>query len=190
MLGPAADWMETAREHIINYLANVLVRCRSCDGSLYVKTTTDDSEFVGIVDKPEDKIEQDLATMGFNRNPLAAWKTLSGSNHHEEGSWRLDCVDDPPIPLPAEAHPHDEDGCDFQLHVVLYEIDSREGTTAVFAHHELSWTTHPIGHYKGTYVNDSYGSALMNEYLKQLYGAEYDEEVDNTVEVDELLETE
>lgn len=118
----------------------------------YAELPTYRREFAALVDRSEDGTERLLRRAGFVRNPAAAWKNIDWwpGEPEEEGSfaWRGDLPE-------SEGGPARSWGegrypwADNQLHVHLYELDGTRRTTAVFAHWELSWVTHPRGHYNG-----------------------------------------
>lgn len=130
---------------------------------LYVTSTTDKPEFVGVVPKSEEAFEKDLEEMGFERNPLASLKSLVTTKEIEEGSFRW----------------YDSDG-DFQLHVVIYDgskmPDAETGETHVYAHWEYRWDVRPIKHYRGINLSDEKGAEMMKKRL-DVHGVPYSEEL-------------
>lgn len=182
-----ADYIETLRYHLVYPIGKFLA---AHNDHLYVERPTPDRQFVGIVDKGEEAFENDLTSIGASRNPVAAIKHLRSDNSVQEtGSWYF--VDDDNkvfYDLPEAAQSWDSDKRnDFQLHIILFEIDGDSGTTAVFAHHELWWGTHPWAHYRAKYYNEEYGVRKMRELLRNEYGESYSDLVTTDVTVDEVL---
>lgn len=106
----------------------------------YTESDTHKNQFVGRVALPEEAFEKVLHDLGFDRNPLAAWKHLStDTDNYEEGSFRK---------VGFGEYPR------MQLHVILYDgAGFEEGEsehTYVYAHWEYRWDTNPIKHYRGS----------------------------------------
>lgn len=105
-------------------------------------------ELAGTVDEPVETVESTLAGHGFERMPLAAWKTL-GDGRGEAGSWALR---EGPL---AER----------QLHVMLFA--SGDGTTELYAHEEYN-AFHPRyanNHYYGVDYDPEGGQQRLEALL-------------------------
>mgnify|MGYP000574173019 CR=1 FL=1 len=171
--GAAADYWETLRSVLIPLVGKQIARINShSDTGYYVSYPTGRDEYALQVQKDEESFEEDLEAMGFERNPVAAFKTLAGTSYKEEGSWYMvhSNNDLHGLDLPSDAIPYVRDGQnDFQLHLILYEVDGDENTTVVFAHHELWWGAYPLSHYRGRYYDPEFGQALLVEIMKDYY---------------------
>jgi hypothetical protein len=140
---------------------------------LYVETTTNKTEYVGTLDVSEKDLEHRLVhDYDFERNTLAAYKTVQGTSDKEIGSFRLThrLSDIEPLSgrtAPERASQYDRDGHKaYQLHVILFEQDDDPETTAVYAHHELAWDVYPIKHYRGSYMADRFGADMARSILR------------------------
>lgn len=133
-------------------------------GSLYVTSETDTAEYVGIIDRDAASTVEWLRKSGFNENALAAYKTIEDTDVSEQASlaWRgprSELVDG------TGEVPGSDPLADRQLHIILFELDGRARTTAVFAHWEYSWTRHPIKHYRGIGIQDRAGARYCRDFL-------------------------
>jgi hypothetical protein len=179
-MGHQQDFWESLRAVVLPRLGWLLQQVQShVGGDLYAETTTGRSQFACVVHKTEEKLERDLHAIGFERNPLAAWKTLVGTDRTEEGSWRYYGTDNESIVAPTDSfeqfiNEHGTENADTQLHVILYELDDRPETTAVFAHHEAAWHTHPIVHYNAVYYDPILGVNATRHLFREYYGDAYD----------------
>lgn len=157
--------LQKLRETFVNLTSPIVVRLNDELGTdVYVSYPQGREEFVGVVDLQQWELESVLKEMGFEQNPLAAWKTLAGTSEEEEGSWRYVNAQDEYYGLtpPRAATEYDDNnGHAHQLHVILYELDEDEGTTAVCVHHELAWDAYPVGHYKGKYYDPQFGKEMF-----------------------------
>lgn len=155
-----SDFWNDLRRTVLPPVGRLVAEANDALGTdYYVTATTDHEEFVGVVGMSRDELEFHLHDMGAVRNPAAAWKRLRGTDKHEQGSyafrgeWR------------ETAWHHNPIG-DYQLHVIVYELDDIAETTAVFAHYEYSWVTHPIKHYRAEHV-DGNGVQMLRTMLKR-----------------------
>ena len=144
-MGHTKDWWEKIRLWLLPKLSPIL------ESAEY---NTDNNQFVGIVNIPEEEFEKELDSMGFMRNPLAALKTLSSTNEKEEGSWRKVYPDSDP---------------DMQLHVVLFDgspkHNANTGKTHIYAHYEPRWDRRPFDHYNATDYQPEVGVRKMRSLL-------------------------
>ncbi len=85
----------------------------------YAAYELDSEEFAGRIDQPVEAVEALLATEGFERMPLSAWKTLD-DGRGEAGSWAL----------------REQPLADRQLHVMLFRTG--DGATELYAHEEYN----------------------------------------------------
>jgi hypothetical protein len=142
-------WLIPKLGGIANWLSHVT------GDHYYVEAEAHNSQFVGRVPMGEEEFEKELHDMGFERNPLAAWKHLD-SGEEEEGSWRRIGYEDSPK---------------MQLHVILYDgskIQNAEtGYTYVYAHWELRWDVDPWGHYRGKNYDADEGVKRMKKLLDE-----------------------
>lgn len=139
-VGPAADWWETLRSILLPLLSQRVPRIKWA-------YTLHEREYVGVIDRPPEEVEQLLWEHGFTRNPLAAYKTLSDETG-EVGSWAW----------------RESLFADSQLHVMLFP--AREGT-AVYAHVEPN-AQNPftaLDHYRGVGYNPQEGAELCRNLL-------------------------
>lgn len=155
-MGHRQDWWESIRAWLIPKLGVFVQFLEDATGNdYYVESKTHANQFVGRVPMGEEEFEKVLDELGFERNPLAAWKHL-GSGETEEGSWRRIGYDDSP---------------EMQLHVILYDgkdIQNAEtNVTYVYAHWELRWDVDPWGHYRGAVYNPDEGVRRMKKLLNE-----------------------
>ncbi|UBF23183.1 hypothetical protein M1M34_gp032 [Haloarcula tailed virus 2] len=188
--GANADFWETIRSTLIPLVGRQVAKLDShTKDHYYVEHRTGRGQYICQINKSEEKFEEDLEDMGFERNPIAAFKTLAGTDHKEEGSWyKVDDSDDVlDLELPEKAKEFDREGQpDFQLHLILYEIDDDSKTTTVCGHHELWWGARPLGHYRGHYYSPWFGGILFSKILMEYYGDDFEDVVSFTP-LDELL---
>jgi len=156
-MGHKQDWWERLRAWLVPKLGVFTQLLEDITGDYYyVESKTHNNQFVGRIDMPEEDFEAELHEMGFERNPLAAWKHL-GSGEHEEGSWRK-------VGYEGEDQK-------MQLHVILYDGDKMQnadsGVTYVYAHWELRWDSDPMGHYRGKIYEPGTGVKMMKDLLDQ-----------------------
>lgn len=162
------DFVERVRRYFIPKLGRVTAAINRETGTdYYVERPTDHREFVGTVPLDEEALEARLHDINAVRNPLAAWKHLPGVGVDEQGSWawRGDVLVDENGNYVFEHDPW----ADMQLHFILYEIDGSLGSTAVFAHWEYSWKTHPIKHYNGGGLNGEWRDHTGVEYALEIF---------------------
>lgn len=152
------DWAQAVRRSVIPVLGRLTAEVNDSLGTdFYVETVTYHRELVGFVDMSVEECEDFLVNdLDFEYNELSSWKTLRGTDLTERTSlaWR-GTVDD-------GSFVHDP-WADKQLHVILYNVD---GETAVFAHWEYSWRTHPIKHYRGKEATAEEGVELMRQLFR------------------------
>lgn len=156
------DWWEGLREWIIPKIGVLTQLLEDITGNhYYVKSSSDETEYVGTIQKNEETLEKELDRMGFQRNPLASLKSVSKTGNEEEGSFRKIGFENSP---------------DMQLHVILYgEKDKPEGKSDemyMYAHWEKRWDRHPIEHYRGICKDDERGVKLARGLLEE-YGVDY-----------------
>lgn len=147
-LEPTDDTMEDVRRTIIPPVDAAVEEYNDAAGTdYYAECNTTDEQYVGAVSKGERQFEQDLESMGFERNPVACLKDQESTNETEDGSFRL------------------VQG-DYQLHVVIYNR-GKPDTTYVYAHWEYRWDTHPIKHYDEDEFSESKGISRMRELMDE-----------------------
>jgi hypothetical protein len=151
------DYWERIRETIIPRLGYVVQFVEDVTGRpFYVESEIHNNQFVGRVPVDVETFEKRLDEMGFERNPLASWKSLASTGEHEEGSFRLVGVGG------------DES---MQLHVILYDGNKIDNPTTdvtyVYAHIELRWDVHPIAHYRGKRADAQKGVKEMKRLLDE-----------------------
>lgn len=154
-------WLIPKLGGIAHFLSDVL------NDRYYVESATQAGEFVGRVDMGEEEFEKVLHDMGFQRNPLAAWKHLAkDTDQHEEGSFRW---------IPPEDSDLDQK---MQLHVILYDgsarNDAETGYTYVYAHWEYRWDVGPWKHYRGYRHSHEQGVEIMTRRLNE-QGVEFED---------------
>lgn len=155
-----ADFWESLRRATLPTLGRVLAEVNDALGTEYYATlSTDHDEYAGVVELSKEEVESLLHDMGACRNPAAAWKRLKNTQKYEQGSWAFRGS------WGNKDWHHDPFG-DYQLHVILFELDNDPATTALFAHYEYSWVTHPIKHYRGAAVAGD-GSYMLRRLLSK-----------------------
>jgi hypothetical protein len=156
--------LDDVRATVLPFVGRLVGMCAD-HGALYVTTETEMAEYVGLVHHDVASTVERLRERGFTENALAAYKTIEGTSVSEQASlaWRgpRDELTDG-----ADGLPDSDPLADRQLHIILFELDGRPGTTTVFAHWEYSWITHPIKHYRGTGVRDRLGASTARRFLE------------------------
>lgn len=160
-MGHRHDFWERVRRTVIPRLGVVTQLLEDFFGdNFYVMAETHNNQFVGRVEMGEEAFEKRLHEWGFERNPLAALKSIG--DEVEEGSWRK---------VGYDSHPRK------QLHVILYDgseiNDAQTGYTYVYAHWEYRWDTDPIKHYRSVEMNPGEGVRRMKNLLDEK-GVVYD----------------
>lgn len=152
--------LQQLRHTLIKRLGRPLAK--RTDG-LYVTGEVDQREYVGLLNADKQMATTLLQRAGFRPNYLSAYKTIRGTDTTEHSSWAwrgtATDVDD------ASTYEYDEQS-DYQVHVHLFEIDGQPNTTAVFAHYEYNWKTHPLKHYRDT-PNDERGVKMAETLLSE-----------------------
>lgn len=157
------DYWETIRRWTLPKIGRLVAEVNETMGTdLYVTSVTNRDEFSCFVPQSEEELEERLHEMGFVRNPVAAWKRIFyDSNIYEGGSYALRGHWDGEM---FHIYPWG----DYQLHAIIYELDGDDTTTAVFAHYEYSWVTHPIKHYRAHGVPyKGEGPEIMRQLLSR-----------------------
>lgn len=109
---------------------------------------------VGWVSIDEEEFEEILVDLGFQRNPIACFKS-DPHDHLSEGSWVLRVRDDEFDLL--------EPG--MQLHITLFASDA--GDLEIFAHVEDDWRVSPIAHLRGDNFRPVMGRTHMRSLLDE-----------------------
>lgn len=130
LLGSNDDYWESFRREVYPKLHPLLVRLGGFgSGAVY------ENQYVGTVAVDEETLEEELVDAGFERNPIAAYKTHS-DGRLSEGSWRL-LADSDPIGKVED---------DKQLHVTLFRNGNIGNHVDVYAHYEYRWESEPGKH--------------------------------------------
>lgn len=124
------DWQERLRRWLYPRLHGVL----SLVGA-YGTGHTGYNQFVGTLAEDEEVIEDELCALGFERNPIACFKSLP-DGRQSEGSWVLRSHDDPMGYLDR----------DRQLHVTLFACSDGSDGRELYAHEEFDWQDKPLKH--------------------------------------------
>jgi len=166
MFNPINDTLEHIRRTYIPLLGMLVSAYNESRGTkYYVQGAVYDSQYVGCIDMSEERFEEELAKLGFERNPLASLKTRAGTSEVEEGSFRW-------VP-----HEPTELDTDYQLHCIIYDgslvPDADTGVTYVYAHWEKRWDRAPIAHYREVGFAPVKGRRMMREKLDEA-GIAYD----------------
>lgn len=150
--------LQQLRHILIKRLGRPLAK--RTDG-LYVEGVVDQREYVGLLDTDKQTATTLLQRAGFRPNYLSAYKTIRGTDttEHSSWAWRGTATDVTDV----STYEYDEQS-EYQVHVHLFEIDGRPNTTAVFAHYEYNWKTHPLKHYRGT-PDDERGVTMAQTLL-------------------------
>lgn len=172
------SFYDTVRKAVLPFLGDVLKETNDVvDHGLYVSYDLGMNEYACTLKMSEPQAEQFFKRrLGFKENPMAAWKRVRGTNKGEIASLRYTNADEEFYGLrpPAGALQYEQDGvADFQLHVILFELDGDSDTVAVFCHFELAWDTHPVGHYRGKYYKPAFGAEMLSAMLQEEFGEAY-----------------
>jgi hypothetical protein len=156
-MGHKHDYWEGWRAWLIPKLGGIAHWLEEVTGDrYYVESKTHNNQFVGRVPMGEEEFEKVLHDLGFQRNPLAAWKHI-GTGEHEEGSWRK--------------VGYEGEDAKMQLHVIIYDGDKIQNAetdvTYVYAHWELRWDVDPWGHYRGHIYNPDEGVQRTKKLLDE-----------------------
>lgn len=138
-MGHRHDFWEKLRQWLVPRLSSIIPGGHCCERQ------TSMNQLVDTVALSEEELEVVLHSLEFVRNPLSHWKRVG--DHGETGSWAWRGA----VEVDEDGeHSFDRDPlADGQIHIILFELDGDSGTTAVYAHWEYSWLTHPIRHYRG-----------------------------------------
>lgn len=158
-MGHRHDFWEELRQWLVPRLSMVVPGGHCCER----QTSLD--QFVDTIELPEEELEVVLHALEFVRNPLSHWKRVEDSGETGSWAWRGRVKQSEDGGYLFERDPL----ADGQLHIILFELDGDPGTTAVFAHWEYSWLTHPIKHYRGAPLHGD-----GQEYAAQLLSKELD----------------
>lgn len=129
LLGADDDYWESFRGTYYPKLHPYLTRV----GGYGVGRVTYDQK-VGTAAESEEAIEAELVALGFERNPIACYKSLP-DGRESEGSWVLR----------HEANPDTVDE-GMQLHVTLFAREDSESGRELYAHYEDDWRAAPLAH--------------------------------------------
>ncbi len=138
------DWIEVVRRWLFPRLHGVASRFGA-----YTIGTTGENQRVCRVLVDEETIETVLVALGFERNPIACFKSLV-DGRESEGSWVLRSHDDRFGLLER----------DRQLHVTLFLPRYGHGVL-VYAHEEYDWQDAPRKHFLGESVDPIIGATKM-----------------------------
>lgn len=153
LLNSNDDWIEQIRRYLYPKLHPILKKFGGFGiGKLREK------QYVTTVKISEEELEKELVDIGFERNPIAAYKTRYLDDGKSGGSWRLLPNSDPEGGIEAEK----------QLHVTLFRSNHPEGKVDIYAHYECNWEKRPRDHldavdYDTEWAVD-YTQRLINEY--------------------------
>lgn len=153
LLNADDDWQESLRAtwypRLHPYLVNV---------GGYGVGNVSENQYTGKVEINEDALEELLVDLGFERNPIACYKTTE-DGRGSEGSWVLLSHNDPGDFV--------KDG--YQLHVTLFERRDGEAGRELYAHHEPDWRQSPIKHlYPAKFPGVTWDTDKAAEYTEQL----------------------
>lgn len=145
------DFWRTIRKEALVPLHKTLQR-----HGLYSVRPTPPNQYVATIPAPVDDVEDAFHKAGFGRNWLSAYKHLKHNpQHYEASSWVKR-----PSPLSR-----------WQLHVILFSDFHPETTAAlthVYAHQELNYLRHPVGHYTGTEYSAETGVEMASDWLMRM----------------------
>lgn len=118
----------------------------------YATSTIDDEGYVGTVELDLRDVEDRLASQGYGFEVVSALKHRSCPDgpEVEAGSW---------VWRKSKLSSH-------QLHAHLFSTVD-EPLTDVYAHHEPSWLTRPLKHYRADSCDCSRGAEMVGETLAE-----------------------
>lgn len=129
------DWQEGVRATLYPWLHPKLQAVGDRVGvPLYAVGHVGYDQFVGVATEDEEVIEDELAAVGFRRNPISCFKSLP-DGRESEGSWVL---------LHEDAPEYVEVG--MQLHVTLFAADTHTDHRGIYAHYEDDWRQSWLAH--------------------------------------------
>lgn len=153
LLNSDDDWIEKVRRYLYPRLHPYLQKFGGFGiGKLREK------QYVTTVKISEEELEKELVKIGFERNPIAAYKSRYLDDGKSEGSWRLLPGSDPIGGIEK----------DKQLHITLFDPGSNSGIIDIYAHYEYNWEHRPGDHLDAEEYNTEwavdYTDRLINEY--------------------------
>jgi hypothetical protein len=152
LLGPAADYQENLRRSLYPKLHTVL---KPLGG--YGKAKVYEDQYVGTLHVGEETVEKELWDMGFERNPIAAYKYHGSDNRKSTGSWRLLPENDPTGLVDDRK----------QVHVTLFRNEALPEYIDVYAHYEYNWESEAVKHLRSVDFNPSEGVELAETIFDQ-----------------------
>lgn len=143
-LGADDDWQEDFRSYAYPRLHPLLTPFGG-----YGVGRVGWNQYVGTVSIDEEVLEEELVALGFERNPIACFKSLP-DGRESEGSWAL--RDDRLDP-------------NRQLHITIFERDDGEPGRVVYGHEEYDWRVRPFWHLQGKDFDPEGGAEYARELI-------------------------
>lgn len=143
------DYIERFRRYWYPKLHGLLRRVE-VGVPLFSKATTDEDRYAATFHIDEDTLEETfLHDLGFERNPIAAYKT------HEDGRQSTLSIRLTNGVSENRGGQYVEPG--MQLHATFFPSEYDDGTIDMYAHYEKDWARHPIQHLRGVGTNSLQG---------------------------------
>ena len=115
-----------------------------------------ENQYAATIPEGEELFEEVLIDRGWQRNPIACFKTHE-DGRKSSGSWRLRASDD-------EYGLLDDDR--FQLHITLFENQDAETYVDVYCHLEYDWQKAPLKHLRGKDFSAGEGQFLARRFIR------------------------
>lgn len=144
------DWMESTRSYLYPKIHPLVKRF----GGYSIGKVTED-QYIGYFSEDEESIEGVFVDLGFERNPIAAFKTHS-DGRTSEGSWAITSENDPSNRVSYGR----------QLHITLFEREDSSGRD-LYAHYEDDWRVNPIAHLRCANFSPSKGVSIGKKLLNE-----------------------
>lgn len=150
------DWIESFRRTWYPRLHPHLTSFGDKIGvTLYAKGRVHENQYVLTLPAGEETSEEVLSDLGFERNPIAAYKTHP-DGRQSEGSWRLRHKDD--------QYGLVEEG--MQLHITFLRNHDVDEYVDVYAHYEDDWMASPLNHLQEKNFSAQVGSEMAQELIE------------------------
>lgn len=144
------DWQEGLRRYLFPKLHPII----SPYGA-YAVGTAYEEQYAATIPEGEEYIEEVLVEHGWERNPIACYKTHE-DGRKSEGSWRLTSDNDE----------YGLVGDKLQLHITLFKNNDAETYIDVYCHQEYDWEKAPLKHLREVDFDMQAGSEKALTFIR------------------------
>lgn len=145
------DWIEPFRRRLYPRLHPYLEPFGG-----YAVGRVGENQYSLTVPAGEETLEEVLYERGWERNPVACYKTHD-DGRKSSGSWRLRAIND-------EYGLLDDDCC--QLHITLFDNHDVDEYVDVYCHKEYDWQVSPLKHLRGEDFDPIAGQVRAREFIR------------------------